>query len=599
MQWTTWEPPIVQWRTNALYHWTKALGLSDTEELKTHAAIDVSWFWQQASKRLETRWFKRYKEVVELSQGRRKAGWFYKGKMNAAEQLTNKSKEVMEQTAFIDESGEWTYERLAEEVQEAAGRLRKAGVQKGGRAAVLARVDKQSAVVYMALLYIGAAAAPYNPCWTTAIADEAHAQFQPEWLIVGAGSSTAEAEERFSMESSQIIQLSGEVSSRHKQWETMPAGKKKEKPEKTDGADAALILFGESPGEPVQGYVLSHTSLFIKSGTEIGLVWDIRPGDRVWWLAREWGFEQLFAMVGTLANNGQYGLFSWDDKSTDAGSTIEAYGITHIGVDSLSAQTASSQTQSKWKEYHLHSLRYVLTWEADWMRRDLQWVMDVLTRGRIPLLKAFGGAHASGMIIADLPDRRVHPEKYNSRLPGMVMDTWDSEGYAVRHTPGRVVVKKPWPNSLEVMVDGQVQYDSSPWSLWKDVWADDGFLIADGEWYTYAGEYSDINKVEQQNVSLLPLEKWLEGMDSVETALLRWSGGSAEAVIAPAEGWSGTIGWKQDLSERWLEAQKFPLKSIQIVSIPPDNVNKRIWRSAFKRGKFIIEREEFIFIEEK
>lgn len=597
MQWTTWEPPIVQWRTNALYHWTKALGLSDTEELKKHAAIDVSWFWQQASKRLETQWFKRYKDVVELSHGRRKAGWFYKGKMNAAEQLINKSTEVMEQTAFIDESGEWTYHRLAQEVQAAAGKLRKAGIQKGTRAAVLAGVDKQSAVVHLALMYIGAAVCPYNPNWTAATEEKIHAHFRPEWFIVGAGSSVAA--EKYNMEPSQMIQLGEEPSSRCIHWETMPAGKKKERPEKTDGADPAFIFFSNVPGESVQGYVLSHASLFMKSGTEIGLVWDVRPGDRLWWLAREWGFEQLFAMVGTLANNGQYFLFSWEGQSTDAGSTIEAYGITHIGVDSPSVQMASSQTQSKWKEYHLHSLRYVLTWEADWMRGDLQWTIDVLTRGRIPLLKAFGGAHASGMITADLPDRPVHPEKYNSRLPGMMMDTWDSEGYAVRHTPGRVVVKKPWPNSLEIMIDGKVQYDSSPWSLWKDVWAGREFLIDDGEGYTYAGEYSDINKVEQQNVSLLPLEKWLEGMDSVETAVLRWNGGSAEAVIVPAEGWSGTIGWKQDLSERWLEAQTFPLKSIQIVSTSPENVNKRMWRNAFKRGEFIIEREEFIFTVEK
>lgn len=599
MQWTTWEPPIVQWRTNALYQWTKALGLSDTEELKKHAAIDVSWFWQQASKRLETRWFKRYKDVVELSHGRRKADWFYKGKMNAAEQLINKSKEVMGQTAFIDEDGEWTYERLAAEVQEAAGKLRKAGIQKGGRTAVLAGVGKQPAVIYMALMYIGSVVCPYNPRWTAAAGEEVHAHFQPEWIIVGAGASAAEAEERYNMEASHIIHLGNDSSSRHKQWETMPAGKKKETPAKTEGADAALIVFSNSPADPGHGYVLSHTSLFMKSGTEIGLVWDVRPGDRLWWLAREWGFEQLFALVGTLANNGQYCLFSWDGQSADAGSTIEAYGITHIGVDSPSVQTASSQTQSKWKEYHLHSLRYVLTWETDWMRGDLQWTIDVLTRGRIPLLKAFGGAHASGMITADLPDRRVHPEKYNSRLPGMVMDTWDSEGYAVRHIPGRVVIKKPWPNSLETMVDGKTQYDSSPWSWWKDVWAGDGFLIDDGEGYTYAGEHSDINKVEQQNVSLLPLEQWLEGMASVETAILRWNGGSAEAIIAPAEGWSGTIGWKQDLSEKWLEAQKFPLKSVQIVSTPPGNVNKRMWRNAFKRGKFTIEREEFIFTEEK
>ncbi|GEK58855.1 hypothetical protein CHL76_05020 [Marinococcus halophilus] len=595
MQWTTWEPPIVQWRTNALYHWTLALGLNDTEELKKHAAIDVSWFWQQASKRLETKWIRRYKDTVELSRGRREAVWFYKGKMNAAEQLINKSKEGMQQTAFIDENGEWTYEMLAGYVQEAAGKLRAAGINKGERAAVAAEPDKQSAVIFMALAYIGAVACPYYTRWTAETEAQAHTHFQPEWLIIKTGAFVSEAEERYGLAAAKIIQLDGEPSSKYKQWQTLPAGKNKEKPEKTNGTDPAMVLFNESEKGASEGYVLSHANLFIKSGTEIGLVWDVRPKDRLWWLSREWGFDQLFAMFGTFANNAVYCLFSWNDQGADAGSTIEAQGITHIGVDSLSARTASVQAQSKWKEYHLHSLRYVLTWEEDWMRSDLQWVMNVLTRGRIPLLKAFGGACASGMIIADLPDRGVHPEKYNSRLPGMVADTWDSEGYAVRHAPGRIVVKKPWPGSREVLVDGQVKYNGAPWSLWKDVWAGTGFLIDDEEGYTYAGEQSDINKVGQRTVSLLPLEKWLEGMDSVETALLRWNGGSAEAVIAPAEGWSGSIGWKQELAERWLEAQTFPLKSIQIVSAPPDNVNKRVWRNVFKRGTFIIEDEKFIF----
>ena len=79
-----WTPTIEQKESTRLFQWMKKHGYSCYDNFHSKSIEDIEWFWEEAVKELDIKWYTPYKKVLNQSHGPMYPQWFEAGELNVA-----------------------------------------------------------------------------------------------------------------------------------------------------------------------------------------------------------------------------------------------------------------------------------------------------------------------------------------------------------------------------------------------------------------------------------------------------------------------------------------------------------------------------------
>lgn len=122
---------------NNISNFMKKYQIADYRELLERSVENIDWYWNAVNEDLSLKWFHRYNQVFDSSEGLPRTKWFLDGKCNIAYNAVDRHAESHPgKIAYIfeNESGiskRISYQQLANEVNSLAIALKHAGVKKG------------------------------------------------------------------------------------------------------------------------------------------------------------------------------------------------------------------------------------------------------------------------------------------------------------------------------------------------------------------------------------------------------------------------------------------------------------------------------------
>ena len=162
-----WTPSADAFANSPLGRMAARHGIRDMGTLQQQTSEDPNWYWGASADDLGIRWFRRYDEVLDLSDGVEFAHFFAGGRLNWADYSIDRwvDQGLGGATAIVwegddGERRDLSYLEVKEQIDRAAGALQSLGVKVRDTVGIILPMIPEAAVALLAIAKIGAISVP-------------------------------------------------------------------------------------------------------------------------------------------------------------------------------------------------------------------------------------------------------------------------------------------------------------------------------------------------------------------------------------------------------------------------------------------------------
>lgn len=532
-----WTPTESFVQSTRLHRWMTQLGFDDYDDFFQASVQNIAWFWGEAEKALDIRWFKPYEKVVDLSRGNMWPKWYVRGKLNVTHNAVDKWLEdprVRTRPAVVWEGEDgkvrsFTYEEIAVRVNRVANGLKKHGIRKGDRIALYMPMIPETVIAILAIIRIGAI---FIPCFSGFPADAVAKRLehaQTSMLMTADGFLRRGKPVRMKEEASKACDRVDSVQKlivvrhlkldipwhpeRDTDWLELESGQPDCPCEVTSGDDPFMIIYTSGTTGKPKGAVHTHNGFALKSAFDAGFGMDVKPGDVMCWLTDMGWMMGPFLVFATLFNGATMVIyegtpnFPTPDRLWKLASD---HNLTHLGVSPTLIRSLMPHGADLAHKHDLSTLKAIASTGEPWNSEPWHWLFRDVGNNRIPIINYSGGTEISGGILGNVLVKPIAPASFNAPLPGMDADVFNAEGQPVRGEVGELVIKQPWVGMTNGFWQEPARYENTYWSRWKGTWVHGDWAVRDeNDFWVITGRSDDTLNIAGKRLGPAEMESVL------------------------------------------------------------------------------------------
>ena len=555
-----WRPDPREAARTRVHLLMELAGVSTFEALHAWSVQDVARFWDTALKQLEMLWYEPYTRTLDLSRGFPWARWFVGGKtnicLNCLERNVQAGRGGWEAVVGEADGGEvtrLTYDELKDLTNRAAGCLRDLGLGPGDRVGIYMPMVPEVVAALFACFQVGAVAVPVFSAFGAQALGVRLADAKAKALFTAdggfrRGSAAAikpRADEALadapSVEHVIVLRRTGEevamVEGRDHWWhEAVLGGEPDDEIEILDAEAPSMILYTSGTTGKPKGTIHTHAGCLAQMMKELGYAFDVRPGDRVFWLTDIGWMMGPWSMIGVTAFGGSLLVFegapNWPrtDRLFDM---VERHKLTHLGLAPTAVRLLRSTGEDPTGDHDLATLRILGSTGEPWDPDSWTWFLEKAGRGRCPIINISGGTELVGCLLSPLPTTALKPCTLRGPGLGMDVDVFDDDGRPIREGIGHLVLKQPAPSLTKSFLGDDARYLATYFERFGEkVWyhGDWAHIDEDGFWFLH-GRSDDTVNVAGKRV----------GPAEVEAAVVAHPDASEAAAIGVPDDLKGEV----------------------------------------------------------
>lgn len=554
----------VRWRPTASHlHDSRVARLMAKVGVRTPAALhawsvaDVARFWDTVHADLGTSWFTPYRTTLDLSEGFPWAKWFVGGETNVVLNCLDRhaSGPRAEAEALVAEGEDgsvsrFTYRELRLEVGRVAGKLRALGVRPGERVGIYMPMAAEVVIALFACLQIGAVAVPvFSAFGAEALAIRLNDAAAVVLLTADGGrrrGADVPIKETADEAVKQVPSIRHVLVYRHLgrvvpmgpkdvRWTRGALGAPDLRTEVLPSEATALILYTSGTTGKPKGTVHTHAGCLSTITKEVGYAFDVKPGDRFFWLTDIGWMMGPWEMIGVLALGGTLVLFEGAPNWPNPDRLFEVaakHRVTHLGVAPTAIRVLRRAGDDLPARHDLSALRCLGSTGEPWDPESWSWYFERVGGGRCPVINISGGTEIIGCLLSPLPVTPIKATSLGMPGLGMDVDVFDDDGKPIRGGIGHLVCKQPAPSMTKGFVGDRARYLETYFTRFPGVWyhGDWAHVDEDGEWFLH-GRSDDTIKVAGKRI----------GPAEVEAAVVAHPDASEAAAIGVPDAMKGEV----------------------------------------------------------
>lgn len=513
-----------------------------------YAEENYEKFWEEQAENLH--WFKKWDKVLEWNAPFAK--WFVNGKINASYNCVDRHVEngKGDKVALIwegeptDESKQYTFSELKDEVSKFANGLKELGVGKGDVVTFYLPMVPELAIGLLACARIGA---PHSVVFggfsPSALADRVH-DSESKVLVTADGYYRRGKKLNMwenaleSLDNTPTVKKVVVVDRLGRDDITLEDGRdvyyhelvKDQsvdcKPEEMDAEDMLFLMYTSGTTGKPKGVL--HTTGGYLTGTMTTHKWvfDIKDDDMYWCTADiGWITGHSYIVYGPLANGTTTIMYEGSPDYPDKDRfwrIVEKYKVTIL----YTAPTAI-RLFMKWGREHadkcdLSSLRLLGSVGEPINPKAWEWYYDVIGGGRCPIVDTWWQTETGMILITPLPGiTDLKPGSATKPFPGIQADIFDAGGNSLSpNQGGYLVLKKPWPSMLRTLYKDPERFKKTYWNEYGEniYFAGDGARTDEDGYFWVVGRIDDVLNVAGHRLSTMEMESALVDHPAVAEA---------------------------------------------------------------------------------
>jgi acetyl-CoA synthetase len=509
---------------------------------------DPPAFWDAALRDMDMAWYTPYTTTMDASRGPAWTDWFIGGETNIALNCVDRhaTSDRAGALALIAETEDgdvrrFTFAEMAAQVNRVANALRAAGLAPGDTVACYMPMVAEVVWAMLATQKIGAIFIPIFSGYAPPALRERLADADVKVLITADGSMRRG--QPFSLKQQADAAVEGLPSlarvivyrrlgdriacpmraGRDRWWheavdaqpdtcETLPL------PSMTP----ALMLYTSGTTGKPKGTVHTHAGCLAQMGKELRYNFDVRAGDRFWWVSDIGWMMGPWEIIGCFMHGVTLVVFEGAPNYPEPDrlwSGVERHEATHLGI-SPTAIRMLMRAGDAWVDTHpMPSLRVLGSTGEPWDPESYAWYFTKVGGRRLPIINISGGTDIVGCFLAPLPIMPLKACTLQSPGLGMAIDVFDEDGRSLVDEVGYLVCTKPAPSMTRGLWKNHAQYLETYWSRFPDVWNHGDWAKVDeaGDWFLF-GRADDTMKIAGRRVGPGEIESALIDHDAVSEA---------------------------------------------------------------------------------
>ena len=517
-------------------------GAKSAEELWRWSVEDIGRFWKTCLQDLNVEWFRPYTKVFDGSKGFAWTEWFIGGKLNIVancldRQVLLRGSEIALRWEGDDgATRQFTFSELTSAVNQCANALLSLGVQSGDAVGIYLPMISEVAITFFACLKIGAVAVPvfsgFGPEALAVRLNDAEAKV----LVTADGGFRRDKKIPIKPNADRAVALAPRVKNvlvvRHTEesvawneerdhgWnETVLSQSTKCPTAPLDSEHPAMILYTSGTTGKPKGCVHTHAGALAQIAKELAYAFDVKPGDRFFWLTDIGWMMGPWELIGVLFHGASVFVYEGAPDTPDPSRVwqmVERHQLTHLGISPTAIRLLKKSSLEFVQKYPMKSLRILGSTGEAWDPESYQWFFEQVGKKRCPIINISGGTELVGCLLSPLPIMELKSCTLCGPGLGMDVDCFNEAGHPVRGEIGYLVCKQPFPSMTRGFLKDHQRYLDTYFSKWPDVWyhGDWATVDEDGFWFL-RGRADDTIKVASKRIGPAEVESALNGHPAV------------------------------------------------------------------------------------
>ena len=530
--------------------------MDEYKKLYENSINNPEGFWEEQANRIS--WFKKWNKVWDWNFDDAYIKWFEGAKLNACYNCVDRHVEnghgneigLIWEGNDPNESKEYTYNELLEQVQLAGNALKDLGVEKGDRVCIYMQMIPELAIAVLACARIGAI---HSVVFGAFAPDSLEARINDSECKVLITQDTGvrgtktdipmkdnadvAVKKTPSIEKILVVKRTGASVSMEKErdvwWnEAIDSASADCPAEEMDAEDPLFILYTSgSTGKP-KGVMHTTGGYMVYTSTTHHYIFDYHPGDIYWCTADiGWITGHSYIIYGPMANRAITMMYEGVPNYPDFGrfwEIVEKHKV-NIFYTAPTALRALMKEGDKWPNQHnLESLKLLGTVGEPIKEPEWLWYHNTIGNQKCPIVDTWWQTETGGILITPLPG--ATPTKSGSAtLPffGIVPEIVDDDGNVLEGNgvEGNLAMQRPWPSMMRTVYgDHQRFYDTYFAKFPGKYFSGDGCKRDEDGYYWITGRVDDIIIVSGHNLGTAEIEGAIGGHPSVaEAAVVGYS----------------------------------------------------------------------------
>ncbi|HEX3834393.1 MAG TPA: acetoacetate--CoA ligase [Solirubrobacteraceae bacterium] len=461
---------------------------TDYEALRRWSITDLEGFWAAVWDFFEVRAARGYDRVLEdpVMPG---AKWFTGAQLNYAEHLVGRE-EDLDRVAVVAQSQtrepeELTFGDLRARVARARAGLQRLGVGPGDRVVAYMPNIPETLVGFIATASLGAIWATCAPEFGARSVVARFAQIEPKVLfcVGGYGFRDRYIDRRAEVEAirSQIPSLEHVVFVPYGEaevpdtihWDELvsEAGTLEFDPVPFD--HPLYVLFSSGTTGLPKAIVHGHGGQLVEHLKSQGLVWDLKPGERLQWFSTT-AWMMWNALVSCLLLRASIVMLDGDPNWPDLGEMwrlADSNGATVLGVSPPYVMACRKAGLKLREQFGLSKLKMIITAGSPLPAEGYRWIYEQLGPD-ILLINGSGGTDVCSGLVSGSPALPVYEGEIAGACLGVDARAFDENGNTVIDQRGEMVICRPLPSMPVALwgdTDGE-RYRDSYFNVYPGIW---------------------------------------------------------------------------------------------------------------------------------
>jgi len=498
-------------------------GVDSYEALHAWSVDDIGRFWDVALEDLGLSWYEPYEQTYDASAGFPWTRWFVGGKTNIVLNCLDRhveggrgDAEALRGEGDDGATRSLSYAELRDEVNRLAGLLRELGVQPGDRIGIYMPMVPEVVVALFACFQVGAVAIPvFSAFGSEALAVRMN-DAQAVLLFTADGgfrrgkvapvkpAADAAVAQVPSIRHQIVLRRTGaEVpmqAGRDLWWDEHVAERAPDgKTEVLEAEAPAMILYTSGTTGKPKGTVHTHAGCLATMNKELGYAFDVKPGDRFFWLTDIGWMMGPWEMIGVASLGASLLIYegapNWPQPDR-LFEIVARHRITQLGIAPTAIRLLRRAGDDLADGHDLSSLRSIGSTGEPWDPESWMWCFEHVGEGRCPIINISGGTELVGCHLSPLPITALKPCTLRGPGLGMDVDCFDEDGNSIRGSVGHLVLKQPAPSLTKSFLGDDARYLATYFERFgENVWyhGDWAFVDEDGFWFLQGRSDDTIN----------------------------------------------------------------------------------------------------------